>query len=349
MNQGRNTERYPTAQTDSARANPEGFTLVELLVVVAIIALLLGILLPALGKAREVARSAACMANLRGAGIGVSVYQTEWDGWLAGPNTSGLALNDNSHTWSSNPTEPVQNMDWMSPTLGNELGLPGDRDERLVEMFNTALRCAANDKTYDDFYSGSGSGEQINLTANEIKQLSVNSYSAPALFHFYKPGRGPTNALTTSVYSLDSFLQLPDGYAPRIFEIGNPSGKVAALDGVRYYNSGSGKMSFNPFTKQIQGGNYMTWGPPYSQQIGGDPHKWNISRNELETYAVEYAYRHPGQSLNLAFFDGHAENAAPEDSFNPDWYMPRGSKLPYGTSMTTPGQPGRVDGGYVIP
>ncbi len=59
-----------------------GFTLVELLVVVAIIALLLGILLPALAKAREAARATQCLAQIRGIGTAVQMYATAHRGAL---------------------------------------------------------------------------------------------------------------------------------------------------------------------------------------------------------------------------------------------------------------------------
>ena len=56
-----------------------GFTLVELLVVVAIIALLMAILLPSLGRAREQAKSAACKSNQKQLVLAFAMYAQEYD------------------------------------------------------------------------------------------------------------------------------------------------------------------------------------------------------------------------------------------------------------------------------
>lgn len=59
--------------------NKRGFTLIELLVVIAIIAILAAILFPVFAKAREKARQASCLSNLKQIGMGLMMYAQDFD------------------------------------------------------------------------------------------------------------------------------------------------------------------------------------------------------------------------------------------------------------------------------
>lgn len=138
-----------------------GFTLIELLVVVAIIAVLISILLPSLGKAREVSKAAVCLSNLRSLMQAVHVYANDHDGRLI---TAGLA-----HGGSVD-----EHAAWMN-TLRNEYG------NELI------ARCPNDDSRYwDEPWPGSDPPQYRRAS------YATNYHTVTEVW----PGHGPFDRLT---------------------------------------------------------------------------------------------------------------------------------------------------------
>ncbi len=115
-----------------------GFTLIELLVVIAIIAVLAALLLPGLKNARESARRASCMNNLRQLGVVFHVYTSDYDKYLPYCSTLDSLCLTRDSTWvpSFAPYFGVarDDPDWdtkkwfTDPSRGNILVCPSAAD-----------------------------------------------------------------------------------------------------------------------------------------------------------------------------------------------------------------------------
>lgn len=114
------------------------FTLVELLVVIGVIALLISVLLPALGAAREAARSTQCLSNLRQTHLAFQQYANDHGGWVP-VKTVGLKPSyAGVYTWN---WQLVSGYDLQMGSGGNRFYLP-----RAVSLCPSSLYYGTDSK-----------------------------------------------------------------------------------------------------------------------------------------------------------------------------------------------------------
>jgi prepilin-type N-terminal cleavage/methylation domain-containing protein/prepilin-type processing-associated H-X9-DG protein len=303
-----------------------GFTLVELLVVVAVIALLIGVLLPALAGARSSGLQMKGAANQKQMVLGLVRWSGENDDQIPGTNTSGRKLQppdldaaDSQNRLSRSADRPTQNWDWLSPAIGTD-ALPESRAERFVRIWED-FGCPAMTDTLT-VANVQNPNSELTRVLESRGGMPMPSVLMPASWQWAGDVPGANRILQPANEA--SVAELPTNWFPRITSVGSESRKIAIADG--YANLAdpptiNGAIWANPDTDDA-----------YSTFCSSTPVKTNSLNYDNGGKDASRAYRHRGR-INAGFWDGHVETVTFRDSQNPSYWYPKGTKI--GAAATT--------------
>jgi prepilin-type N-terminal cleavage/methylation domain-containing protein/prepilin-type processing-associated H-X9-DG protein len=197
----------------SARRRGRGFTLIELLVVIAIIAVLIALLLPAVQSAREAARRAQCVNNMKQLGIAIHNYHDV--NLLLPPGAIGGNWGNTGMTWRQMVLPYLeQNPAYSSLNFSLHLGSSSPADATIFYTVIPTFLCPS------DGLNGQGYLPAGVVDGNNGQWPADNNWVAP-------PGGG-TKRVTITNYNIsfgDNFAVLPLGCGPNPWENnGQPAG-----------------------------------------------------------------------------------------------------------------------------
>ncbi|MBX3381243.1 MAG: DUF1559 domain-containing protein [Phycisphaeraceae bacterium] len=304
----------------------QGFTLIELLVVIAVIALLIGILLPALGKARETARGLKCSVNQKQVVLALQSYANDYK-QLFPPRIQGCI----------DPDSGRESIYWYDE---NRIG----RYLPITDRSNIDLNSGAKENQSVGGgvlacpnHPAAGRSYAMNFWSNSAVTYSPTQVGGKIIAKSYRPGQDPGGSKYEAGYGTG--FDMTVNLASKMILIGEAwapygsmldSGKAessqtfwAAADigrGAQYLGGKyrvATRFGAPTFTNVLFNGSFSLSNPP-PELIDAK------AFTDVKSYIPWY--RHPRRSKDLlaikgsapfGFVDGHVETYRPEQLFEP--------------------------------